>query len=462
MTKKRKKITLLKRFEKNEIVILTIASLAIIALLLGVLLAQAKHKIAELEMELTRKQTAIENIDAELALQIKDLAECKSRFIKKVEIRKNADGGYAFYVKGKPFLIKGVGYNPVPIGEGYDHDFFADENKPWKIDGPLMQEAGINALRIYNAGEDLTQVIEFIRYMYENHGIYTAMSDWLGLWDYPRANYADSEFREKTKKRILKIVSALKNEPGLLMWILGNENNYTFSGQIGFWTSPEIEKIKDPRKKIEKRAQIYYEFVEDIAKAIKEIDTVHPVALGNGEAQFIDTAAKICKNVDLLAIIAYRGKTFGNLFPTIRNTFDKPIVLSEFGCDSYDAYRKVEDQEVQKDFTVAQWEEIYAETVLSGNLSGNVLGGFLFEWTDEWWKHNEGYRDDWSIHNTEAGWQQSSYFFDIRAESNLNMNEEWFGIVSISPETESGVNKRLPKKSYYALKEYFSRISPQP
>ena len=109
-----------------------------------------------------------------------------------------------------------------------------------------------------------------------------------------------------------------------------------------------------------------------------------------------------------------------------------------------------------------QWDEIYKNTVLSGNLSGNVLGGCLFEWTDEWWKHNEGYRDDWSIHNTEAGWQQSAYFFDIRAKNNLNMNEEWFGIISISPEIGNGINKRLPKKAYYGLKEYFSQISPQP
>ncbi len=362
----------------------------------------------------------------------------------------------------KPFLVKGVGYSPVPIGAGYDHDFFANESKPWRIDGQLMQKAGINCIRVYSAGKDLTQVASFIRYMYENHGIYTIMSDWLGLWDYPRANYADSAFRERTKKRILKMVSALKNEEGLLMWILGNENNYTFSGQIGFWTSPEIEKIENPRKKVEKRAQIYYTFVNEVAKEIKEIDNIHPLALGNGEAQFIDIASKICDEIDLLAIIVYRGKTFGNLFDSIRNSFNKPIILSEFGCDSYNAQKMLEDQDIQKDFLLAQWEEIYKNTVISGNASGNILGGCLFEWTDEWWKHNEGYRDDWSLHNTEAGWQQSSYFFDIRAKNNLNMNEEWFGIISISPENKNGVNKRLPKKAYFALKEYFSRISPQP
>lgn len=258
------------------------------------------------------------------------------------------------------------------------------------------------------------------------------------------------------------MVSALKNEEGLLMWVLGNENNYTFSGQIGFWTSSEIEAIDDAQKKIEKRAEIYYGFVNDLALAIKQIDPLHPVALGNGEEQFLTVAAQQCPDVDLLAIIVYRGKKFFDLFERIKRAFDKPIILSEFGCDSFNAYKEIEDQDIQADFLLSQWEDIYRNTTFSGNENGNVIGGCLFEWIDEWWKHNEGYRDDWSVHNTEAGWQHSSYFFDSRAKGGLNMNEEWFGIVSISEELEDGVNKRIPKKSYYVLRDYLKTISVQP
>lgn len=391
----------------------------------------------------------------------KELKEGELLFIKNVEIKPTPEGGYGLYVKGKPFLIKGVSYNPTPIGKGYDYDLFSDKNKPWLIDGKLMQEGGINCVRIYSAGsnlENLEKVKEFIRDMYEKFGIYTIMSDWLGLWDYPRANYADENFREKTKQRVLKIVRELKNEEGLLMWILGNENNYTFSGKIGFWTSSEIEELKDPRQKQEKRAEIYYNFVNELAGEIKKIDNVHPVALGNGETNYLKVASRICKNIDALAIIIYRGKKFGNLFDNIRNLFDRPILLSEFGCDSYDAYKNQEDQEIQAEFLLSQWNDLYAHTVVSGRKEGNCIGGCLFEWSDEWWKYNEGYSPDWEVHNPQAGWSHGAYFFDIKAKDNLNMNEEWLGIVSLGLEREKGIDKRIPKKAYYILRDFFTRL----
>ena len=375
-----------------------------------------------------------------------------------IEIKKTSEGGYTLLLDDKPFLVKGVGYNPIPIGKGYDYIFFADSNKPWLVDGKLMKQAGINAIRIYSTGDDLEKVKEFIHEMHEEFGIYTLVSDWLGLWDYPRANYSDPTFRDKTKQRVLKIVQALKDEKGLLMWILGNENNYTFSGRIGFWTSKEIEDIGDPRLKQEKRAEIYYSFVDDLAKEIKIIDPLHPVVLGNGEANFLGIAAKVAKNVDALGIIIYRGKRFENLFNSIRNTFDKPVLLSEFGCDSYNAHKNEEDQEIQAEFLLAQWEDLLKNTTFSENAAGNAIGGCLFEWNDEWWKHNEGYADDWSVHNKEAGWSHGAYYYDIQAKNNLNMNEEWFGIVSLSEEIENGINKRIPKKSYYALSEFLNKL----
>lgn len=376
-----------------------------------------------------------------------------------IEFKRNVKGGYTLYVDQQPFLIKGVIYNPTPIGEGPAYDFFSHRPKPWlEGDGKLMAEMGINAVRIYSAGENIAATKEFIRDLYQNYGIYTAVSDWIGLWDYPRTNYADPIFRKKTKERILKIVKELKDEKGVLMWILGNENNYTFSGKIGFWTSPEIEKIDKIYKKQQKRAEIYYSFIDEVAKEIKKIDPHHPVALGNGESSFLDIAAENCPNIDALATIIYRGKTFGNVFENIRNTFDKPIVLSEFGCDSYDAYRKKEYQEIQSEFILAQWGKVYNNSTVSGKEDGNVTGSFVFEWSDEWWKHNEGYPDDWSVHNPEAGWSDGSYYHDIRAKHNLNMNEEWFGIVSLHKTKENGLYKRTPKKVYYDLKEYFRQI----
>jgi len=376
-----------------------------------------------------------------------------------VRIKKNKEGGYTLFVDGKPFLIKGIIYNPTPIGEGYDYNLFSDSRKPWLFDGKLMKEAGINVIRIYSCrGSDLEKVKQFIRDLYKNYGIYTIVSDWLGLWERPSPNYADRNFRQYTKEKVLEIVKALKDEKGLLMWILGNENNYTFSGKIAFWTSPEIEKISDLYERVKKRAEIYYSFVDEVAKEIKKIDPHHPVALGNGEVSMLDIAAKVCKNIDVIAVISYRGKRFGNLFENLRYLFDKPVLISEFGCDSYDAYKDEENEDIQAEYIKLQWEDILKNTTLQ-NKKGNCIGGTLFEWSDEWWKHNEGYTPGWSVHDKQAGWSCGSYYFDIKAKDNLNMNEEWFGIVGLSKEKgENGLNKRVPKKVYYTLKEIFSSL----
>lgn len=376
----------------------------------------------------------------------------------KIDLKPTGQGGYLLYVDEKPFLIKGVSYSPTPIGRGYDYNLFTDPSKPWLVDGELMKKAGINCVRVYSPGENLEKAKEFISDMYEKFGIYTLMSDWLGLWDYPRANYADSVFKAKTKEKLLKATQALKDEKGLLMWILGNENNYTFSGKIGFWTSKGIEETTEPSKKQILKAEIYYTFVNDLAKSMKEIDSIHPIALGNGEDGFLNVASNICTDLDALAIIIYRGKSFGNLFNNIRNSFDKPILLSEFGCDSYNAYKKYDDHEIQSEFLLAQWKDLYNSTAFSGNENGNTLGGVIFEWSDEWWKHNESYEEDWGTQNKEANWSHGAYFYDIRAKGNLNMNEEWFGIVALDKEVQNGVNLRQPKKSYYDLADYLPNL----
>jgi len=378
-----------------------------------------------------------------------------------VRIKKNSQGGYALYVRSRPFLVKGVVYNPTPVCEGYEYSFFSDPAKPWLTDGKLMKKMGVNAVRIYSVPiDELDEVKEFITDMYEKFGIYTIVSDWLGLWNAPGPNYGDAQLRANIKEQVLHIVEELKDTPGVLMWILGNENNYTFSGKIGFWTTKEIEALPTPYERVVRRAEIYYSLVNDIALAIKEMDPDHPVALGNGEISMLDIAVKFCPDIDVLAILSYRGKRFGNLFENIRYTFDRPIMLAEFGCDSYDSLNNVVAEDIQAEYLQLQWRDIVSNTVVSGNKQGNCLGGVVFEWTDEWWKHNEGYAAGWCHHNTEAGWSEGAYYFDIRAPNNMNMNEEWFGIVGIARPGEDQQISRIPRQAYTALKKLW-HMSPR-
>jgi hypothetical protein len=136
-------------------------------------------------------------------------------------------------------------------------------------------------------------------------------------------------------------------------------------------------------------------------------------------------------------------------------TFDKPVLFSEFGADAYDAYLNKEDQNMQAFFLESQWRQIYANLYNYKNGEGNCLGGLIFEWTDEWWKHAQDNPQSWSAHDTESNWSNGSYYYDIKAKGNKNMNEEWFGIVALSEQKEKGLNKRIPRKSYYLIREFW-------
>lgn len=379
---------------------------------------------------------------------------------RKVYVKTLKDGSYRLMVQGKPFIVKGVCYNPIPKGKSHDYDFWNDPQKPWAADGEMMQKMGVNSVRFYQPGEDLEATRKVVSELYSVYGIRTIMGHWLGFWNYPAPFYDDENFRNKVKEDVLSMVRALKEEDGILFWVLGNENNYSFSGKVNPWSSERIDKLGDPRQCMIARAETYYAFLNDIAREIHQIDPDHPVVMGNGELACLDIAARFARDVDIVGCIIYRGKTFGNIFKGLRNTFDKPLVLIEFGADAYNAQEKREDQDMQAFFLKNQWSEIYKN--LSGNNdgAGNCLGGVMFEWSDEWWKHNEGDPAGLTVHDTESNWSNGAYYLDIKAERNMNMNEEWFGIVKFPEEGAAagmaGAEMRQPRKAYYVIREFWN------
>lgn len=371
-------------------------------------------------------------------------------------IKQLKNGHYQLMVNRKAYVIRGACYSPIPIGQNHEYDWWSDSSKPWLADGKLMRAMGINTVRVYQPGPDPGSVKKVIADLYQLYGIRTIMGHWLGFWEYPCPFYGDPGFRERVKKEVLEMVRNYKDEPGVLFWVLGNENNYSCLNLVRPWSNPEIDKEPDPQKQKVMRAEIYYSFVNELAREIHKIDPSHPVALGNGELIGLDVASRVCPDIDLVGCIIYRGKTFGNLFKSLRQTFDKPLAIIEFGADSYNAYLKQEDQHMQAFFLESQWRQIYDNLANQESGAGNCLGGTIFEWTDEWWKHAEADSSRWKAHDTESFWSNGSYYYDIKAEKNMNMNEEWFGIVTLSEETDAiGLNKRLPKKAYYVLREFW-------
>ncbi|MFH1691543.1 MAG: hypothetical protein ABIC68_03095 [Candidatus Omnitrophota bacterium] len=373
---------------------------------------------------------------------------------KKVSVEVLKNGHFRLKVDGRPFIVKGVCYNPISIGKTHDYNFWGDPLEPWKKDGEMMKKMGINTVRFYQPGEDLEEVKKVVADLYSNYGVRTMMGTWLKFWNYPAPFYDDEDFRRSVKQEVLAMVEALKDEDGILFWVLGNENNFSFSGKINPWSSDRLDAIKDPRQRLREKAGVYYSLINELAREIHEIDPNHPVVMGNGELAYLDVANEAAPDVDIVGCVIYRGKTFGNIFSSLKKMYDKPIVFIEFGCDAYNAHEKREDEDMQAFFIESQWAEIYKNLANNPNGEGNCLGGVMFEWSDEWWKHNDYDSNAWSIHDTESNWSNGSYYLDIKAERNMNMNEEWFGIVSLR-KNENGLDERVPRKSYYAIRKFW-------
>ncbi|MCD6094078.1 MAG: hypothetical protein J7J51_04770 [Candidatus Omnitrophica bacterium] len=345
--------------------------------------------------------------------------------------------------KAQFYPIKGVCYNPVPIGQGYDYNFWQDADELAEIDGKLMSEMGVNMVRFYQPGNDVSQTKRLIHQLYTRYKIRSAVGHQLGFWD-RYLNYADPRFQKRIEDEVLEMVRSLKDEPGISLWILGNENNRSFEDNgLRKWSSPELDKIESSYKRSEKKAEIYYRFVNRLAKKIHQIDN-RPVALGNADLTFLDIAKDIIPDIDILAITVYRGDSFGNFFNQVKK-IEKPFFFSEFGCDAYNALLKKEDKENQALFLKNQWKEIKENFGPEG-----CLGGFVFEWNDEWWKYAQWDRQGYGVHNPEATWTNGGYYFD--APAGKNINEEWWGIVALEKQ-EGGLDKRVPRKVYYELQK---------
>ena len=146
------------------------------------------------------------------------------------------------------------------------------------------------------------------------------------------------------------MVRTYKDAEGILCWVLGNENNVSFfqgPGTINFWTTKEIEALGDPYLKRLERAKIYYSLVNEVAQLIHKIDRNHPVVLANKELDDIEAAADMTPDMDILGCSLYRGKTFGSFFREVATKFKRPVLITEFGCDRYNAFLQKEDPDIQ-------------------------------------------------------------------------------------------------------------------
>ena len=190
----------------------------------------------------------------------------------------------------------------------------------------------------------------WVKYIYEKYGIYTLLNHSFGrygltldgVWT-PVTIYSDEKTQKHLVDEMLQLVKDYKDTPGILMYMMGNENNYGL-----FWQGAETEDFPEGQEKInavgELRGRPMYKLMNEVAIKMKEIDPNHPVAICNGDVLFIDIIAEECKDIDVYGANTYRGESFGDFFQVVKDKLNIPLMFTEFGADAYNALELKEDQ----------------------------------------------------------------------------------------------------------------------
>ena len=359
------------------------------------------------------------------------------------------DKGWKLKVNGEDFMVYGMNWAYIPIGFNYEYDLWSKPDdiikKALDREFGLMQQMGINAIR----DEDANMPPKWLTYIYEEYGVMTVINPTVGRYGYlldgayvSPTNYADPRFRETVKRDIIATIQKYKDVPGVLMWMLGNENNYGL-----YWKSTEIEDLPEMQQG-DARAVFLYSLFGEIVDEIKRLDQNHPVAIANGDLGFIELIKKHIPNLDVMGANMYRGYSMKDAYDRVQKELNLPFFATEMGSDAWNAKENREDHLAQAEILRALWQEIYEQSHGKGRV-GNALGGFTFHWSDGWWKYKQ--QIDLDVHNTIATWANGAFPFDFVPGQN-NVNEEWFGINAKGQPDSNGLYELYPRSAYYVLK----------
>ncbi|MEI6438357.1 MAG: glycoside hydrolase family 2 TIM barrel-domain containing protein [Candidatus Omnitrophota bacterium] len=381
---------------------------------------------------------------------------------KKTKLVQYTGGDWRMYVAGKPFMIKAITYSPAMVGQSPDkgtlenwmtqdrngngkpdspYDSWVDKNRnnsqdpdePVVGDFQLLKEMGANAIRVYNLPNAPIDK-QVLRDLYDRYGVMVILEDFLGKYaigsgaDWATGtDYENPAHLATMMVNVEKMVNEFKNEPYILFWLLGNENNYGVASNA------------------DKKPEAYYKFVNMVAKRIKELDPDRPVAICNGDILYLDKFAKYAPAVDIFGANVYRGDYgFASFWDEVRRATNKPAFITEYGAPAYSKQVSLDEaEEEQAAYHRGAWLDIMANSAGYADGEGNALGGITFEWMDEWWKNYEPAK-----HDTKAdviGPFVGGYYF-----------EEWFGIVG-QGDGKSSPFLRQPRKAYYLYKDLWNK-----
>ncbi len=328
--------------------------------------------------------------------------------------------GRQLMVEGEPFVVDGMAYAPISIGEDW-RGALRERADRYAVDFPLIAATGANAVRIYTSFLTTAMLDEAWA-----NGLYV-----IPTFEPDPVQLTCEEGKSNMRDRFREMVMEWKDHPAILFWLVGNEVNLNLGdADLCLDWFPQLDALA-------------------LESHTAEGASFHPVGTANAEMGDICLAGcsddTSLPNVDLWGAQLYRGCSFGTAF----NEYQKPdcarpLIITEFGADSYDSLLGAENQTMQANCLASLLDE--ADQALAVRTPRAVSSGqILFEWADEWWKafaldpEVPGFcaamETDWSQHDTCKSWENFAY-------PDPAMNEEWWGITGLDAADPDARNLR--------------------
>ena len=309
--------------------------------------------------------------------------------VNKVKIENNK-----LNVNGIEYFIKGICYDPVPIGKTKRNFNRID------IDLILMQEAGINTIRVYSPIDNL-DILNKI--------------DEAGIKVITSFGYNQNGYYDILNGTYIDYINKYKDHNAILLWELGNEYNYHPE-----WFSMNIDN--------------WYLAMNNAAKKIKQIDKNHPVSTAHGEIPN-NKAREMGSNIDIWGINVYRWDDPTPLIEEWEKVSNLPLYFSETGSDSYMTKDYNEFKKgINEDAQAAANHNIIKNVF---KMKDRITGLIIFQFVDGLWKAGNPEIQDL------GGWAPNS----MGVPYDGSPNEEFWGIVDIN---------RNKKKTFEVIKKFFN------
>lgn len=215
-----------------------------------------------------------------------------------------SQGDWGLSVDGAPYEVRGLTYGPSA----------ADAEKYL----PDLRSMGVNTIRTWGTDASSKPLFDAAA----ANGVKVVAGFWLqpgggpgsgGCVDY----VADTEYKNDMLEEFPKWVDTYKDNPGVLMWNVGNES---VLGLQNCYSGAELETQRDA----------YTTFVNDIAKKIHTVDPDHPVTSTDAWTGAWPYYEKNAPDLDLYAVNAYKAVC------DIRSDWEKggyskPYIVTEAG-----------------------------------------------------------------------------------------------------------------------------------